>query len=519
MIQPQEISKNPQSLRDHPQITLVLIACVTFLLLFTIIYFDAIASLVARWVGSGDGENEFTFGFLVLLCTLYLLYDKIDRFKQTPIKPFLWALIPSLFLSVAWFVVTVAGIETLQLVLLPLLILSATTTFLGLGYLRLAALPVLILVFSTPLLWPLIPYLKDVTTAVSAWVLRFLDRPVFTEGYFLHLPGGSFLVDDSCAGLRFLTVTLTLSFVSIDLYSLRWKLGLLLLACATFLSLLANCVRVIIVVWIGDATQMQTSLVDDHYNLGWAVYCVAVLLPFFLLLRLLSRVSAGGNEAAEGASAPGLRGSSRGFLISLAAASGLLFVGPGLAMMTDGVGNEPREIGLPAENRLALQPVAAGTANWRPAFRNETRYLQQSYHSDGGIVTLHIVNYKDQSQGTEITDYDNTLTDGVRWSVVPDSENTVTITSLANETVTLNSTQLRAFGVERKLVWHWFEVGQYRTNDRYWAKLFQFLALIRGRSDANLIAVSAECAADCELAESRLREFVQSNLSAISGSL
>lgn len=133
-----------------------LIAYAGFLLVFIFAYAESVTILFNFW--SGVEEGVYDYGFLVLACTCYLLYLKRSQIVEFPIRPYGWALLPCLLLAGAWFIASLVGVQTVQLAVLPFLILAMTTTFFGTNFLRLAGLPILLLLFAIPLWWPLLPF-------------------------------------------------------------------------------------------------------------------------------------------------------------------------------------------------------------------------------------------------------------------------------------------------------------------------------------------------------------------------
>src|SRR5690606_25473253 len=125
------------------------------------------------------------------------------------------------------------------------------------------------------------------------------------EGNVLRLPGGSFIIEESCSGLRFLLVSSTLSIMNSYMGNHGARRGGLLFLFITFLAFFANWVRVLAIVLIGDYTNMESSLVEDHANFGWLVFLFVTLLPYLLISRYVSPAEAGEGQFME---STGLRG-------------------------------------------------------------------------------------------------------------------------------------------------------------------------------------------------------------------
>ena len=252
----------------------VLAPGLALLLLFGIGYQESLAPLFVLWLGL-DEVSDMS-GLLALACSIYLIYDKRHRLLALEIKPSHLAGIFLAGLSVAWLVAFSVSVQTVQFALLPLLLMAAVACWLGIRHLALVFVPLFILFFVLPIWSPILPILRNMTTEVAHWILLLIGRPVFAQGYVLHLPGGSFLVDESCAGLRFFLVTLLLGFVCHDLFRHTVRRTAILMGSGILLALVANWIRVVIIILIGDYTLMESRLVEDHADLGWVIYGVVV---------------------------------------------------------------------------------------------------------------------------------------------------------------------------------------------------------------------------------------------------
>ena len=497
-----------------------LLVGLAFLLVFAIAYFDSLRILFGLWAGTE--QTIYRYGFLVLACTCYLIYLKRSKFVNLSAEPVPWLLFLGLLLSGIWCIASIAGVQTVQLAILPFLVLTTITTFFGIRHLRLLFIPVILLLYAIPLWWPLVPFMKDAATLVTEIFLRTIGKPVFVEGYFLHLPGGTFFIDDGCAGLRFLLVTLILGFMSIDLYSLSLRQSVLLLSTSVILALLANWVRVIAIVLVGDYTQMQHRLVSDHNDLGWAIYGVLVLIPFFLLIKhislekptSLSKYPAENSNqrtaesTAENSSPSRIR---KRFIALFLLTVCILASGPAVSLLIKYQTYPARQIVLPESsaswNKLDLTEASAGS-DWRPNYVDANDFYFSRYVSNGLEVELQIVNYANQQEGAELINVDNSITDDEIWFIVPDSEHPMKVSNEYGFSLDLIEAEIQSRNRERKLIWYWYEVGRFSTNNIYLAKIYQLLALLDRRQDANLVVIAIDCVASCERNKPAIKQFL-----------
>ena len=489
-----------------PSGLLLVITCLASL--FAVAYFDSIRVLGVLWLGLEEVSDNS--GLLAVVCTCYLLYSKRTKFKQTSPHPNLWAGVVLLIFSLLWFIAKVVDVQSAHLALLPFILLAAIALLLGNRFFQLSLIPILILLFAIPIWWPLLPYLREVTTFATHLNLNLINRPILVDGYVLHLPGGSFLIDESCAGLRFLMVTVLLTFVSADIFEHTLRKFTALLCLGTFLSLIANWIRVLIIVLVGDYTQMQHSLVEDHADLGWVVYGIVVLIPFYLFNHWLSK-SYQEPPQSEGKRHKGTVNTPK-FLFVVVLTCTLLLSGPILTYSLERYQGPGNTIQAP----FALEPAilvneALGDkeTDWRPKFLNASQYLNVRYDLSGRIINTHIVHYQYQQQGAELINVNNVFGDDSRW--VEQNGKVLQVIHGLNSDNKLSVQSLEMSGAtgQRLLVWYWYDIGGRRSVDPLHAKLLEVVALFSGRTDATLISVSTLCELTCSEANSTLEQFLK----------
>ena len=143
---------------------------------------------------------------------------------------------------------------------------------------------------------------------------------------------------------------------------------------------------------------------------------------------------------------------------------------------------------------------------WRPDFHGETtalagRYQREGIDSDGIEIIVWVMFYEKQGDGAELIYYANRAFDPDRWRQL---ERSVTAVGAGRPVVSLTLEDPRE---QRRRLSYWYEVGGRPTHQRWAAKALQIPALIGGRGDAALIAVSGVCEDGCERADDALEDF------------
>jgi exosortase A len=487
-----------------PVLLLVLFVC------FVLAYQGVLIPLTKIW--NGDEAAGGNHGWLVFGCTLYLLFLHRETFLTLPARPSVLGLGCVVALAVLWLLASITQVQAIQLGVLPLLLLAVCWALLGFAHFKAALIPLGLLLFALPVWDPLLPLLQKITTAVTHFNLKLIGRPVRVEGFFIHVSGGSFVIEEACSGLRFLLVSSTLSLMSSSMNLHSWKQGAKLLAIAWGLSFVANWIRVVVVILLGDYTRMQHPWVEDHANFGWVLFLVTVLLPFFWIS---SREPIPVVAKPVPAQPFPLSAASYG----LRAVAILLLLLPPVLLSTQlnairgaQVATAlPQQVGTWASQSLSTTTAAeqvSDSREWQPAFTGYTRVEQGVYQADTrATVTLQVIHYADQQQGSELINVENMMVDDEMWVVQRVSESSVEVSSgsaarqVSALVVTDNKTQnLR--------VWYWYSVGGFTTSSKYLAKLYQVAAFFKGRQDANLVTVSIACGQDCKAQDSLLESFV-----------
>ena len=154
----------------------------------------------------------------------------------------------------------------------------------------------IILVSGVPMWDFSILILQPLVISVSDAVLTALQIPVLFSGSLVMLPSGTFEIAEGCAGLRYLLAALAFSASYAFLYIESNRNRFLFITATCLLSIVANLVRVVSIIWIGHSTEMQSSLVQNHNSYGWIIFSMALIPILWLGFKI--RDSEFRNEAA-----------------------------------------------------------------------------------------------------------------------------------------------------------------------------------------------------------------------------
>src|SRR5690606_14047274 len=98
------------------------------------------------------------------------------------------------------------------------------------------------------------------------------------DGNNIFLPSGTIFIADGCSGLRYLIISLLIGYIMALMNHYRFMQSIGVLVIAVALGLVANWLRIYLLVLIGYLTDMQSSLMRDHETFGWIIFAM-IMVP------------------------------------------------------------------------------------------------------------------------------------------------------------------------------------------------------------------------------------------------
>ena len=467
------------------------------------VYHETAIYLAALW---SDLSGSYGHGFMVLGISLYLVYRSRHALARQIPEPYMPALAGVVCISVIWLLAVLADVRSVQIICLYLVIVAIVWLVLGSRIFRQLLLPFLLLAFAFPVWEPLQPPLQVLATDVVYWLARLLGVPVLREDNLLSIPAGKIFIEQGCSGLNYLLAALSLGiFYAVLTYQKslhRW----LVIAIAAGAAIIANILRVFIVVYVAYESDMQSPLVNDHLTLGWFLFGGLIML----LLVIDGFINAGRQPEntgdtengapvypdTEAAVAPG-----KYRLASLSALSIIVLSAASVHWINARQAQAPQfaAIDLPGGMGGWEGPLYA-PEDWMPDYSGATE-TKKVYRKAGEEVQVYIGYYSTQSQGRELINDMNRISGGENWQSGPP------------RSLQINSQPVLEQLLENKshnklLVWHWYVVAGRIVTDPYRAKVLQVLGKMTGRPQAAVLAVATASSEQADAARDRLSRFV-----------
>ncbi len=239
-------------------------------LLVAVVYWPSTLAMARLWVNTA--EETYTHGYLILLISLWLALRERHRLAEVPIAPVPGALIVLLALSALWTWSWRASIQELHLMLLPVILFTAVLAAFGTRAARLLAFPIGYLYFALPFWSDFNFLLRDLSARMTGVLLWLTGVPGFMQGNFIMMPAGTIQIAGGCSGLHAFIVGLALAALYVKLFDLSGRRRLFALVLMAGIALIVNWLRIFVVTAAAYATDMQTSLVRNHYWLGWWLF-------------------------------------------------------------------------------------------------------------------------------------------------------------------------------------------------------------------------------------------------------
>lgn len=454
-----------------------------------LLYFASARSLTTYW--NDTDSLTYTHGWIVLAIAIWLLFDALR-----PLEPFSfkgsWAGVVALFASsVVWLLGRQTNIQLIQQMLLPVLASCVLWGLYGNEIARRCGFALGYLYFAVPLWGEINPVLQWGTVFAMRALVRLAGIPAYFDSNTIHLPSGVIAVEGGCSGLHFFIVGMALAtlYWYINRIAAKWRL----LMVAAVLAVLANWVRVFVIVVAGYLTNMQHYLVRvEHYRFGWGVFAVMMAIFFFIAHRMKQEPVM--TTSASAVPQPSLP---RSYLTLTALVLVLLMVPCYVfTLQHRAVPAITVSVVPPAGWQQSSEPVTA----WQPSFMNADGSVLQRYTTADAQLDVYRAVYGEQNQQKKIAGYDNSPLGALR--------NGMEVIATATASGAFRETELSDALGNRELVW-----AAYSVDDRWFAsalraQLWSGLKTLLAAPRTGVLALHAKCQPDCTVARRAMDQWV-----------
>ena len=462
----------------------VLGAIVLGLAVLVLLYWPTATSAVAQW----NSTSAYSYGYLIGPIALWLIWRERDRLVGLMPEPTAWGIAVAAAFAGVWLVADFLSIAEGRHIALMGMIQGLLLAALGWRIYRILLFPLLYLWLMVPTGTFLLGPLQRLSHAGAVALIKLSAIPVFAEGTSIEVPEGSFVVEPGCAGLNFLLTALALSLLYGKLNYRGLGARLLCIAVALAVSMIANILRIYLIVVLTQITHRKLDIADDHLLYGWGFFALVMLGMMWLGSRFAKPEDP---PRAAPVAVPG-----HAPIMKLVAVLGVLLIvamlPPRLAMATGRAAITSAGVAMPA----AIGPWqrVSGTTDWRPQTDPAAGFGEALYTWNGLMAEVAMARYAAQGGGRDAASGGNQPaispweTEGLRIRSVEAGPGRYAVVA----------TTARRSGATRAID-YWYASAGCVTPSRLKAKLCAAAARLRGRpAPGAFIAISTPWLGDSQ---------------------
>jgi exosortase len=433
----------------------------------------------------------FAHGYLVLALAIWLGARNWRRNPPRSLEPFWPAAVPTIAVGVLIVALDNLGLGATRLMFLPALLWSAAWWVLGRDAARTLFIPAALLHFALPP-WALLDRpLQWLTTQVVNFTVDVTSIPAYVEANYFHLPAGTFEIALGCSGLNYLITALALFSFQGAAYLDNWRDRARVLLVAGAVAVIANWIRVYLLIAVGHWTDMQHYLIRvEHHYFGWVLFAV-LMWPVLNWAVSLEPRETNMLKPSQGTLPPGRST----FIAAAVAMIGLI----GLRALTPAAAVTPPDLAALPQSLGGWTADMTPETAWQPQFEGASTSIRRYSSADASELILLRIAYQQQSADARLDAPQNNIA-GARGTIEAEWAE-----RLESEAGTLDAVfrKIRVDG-RKILLWTVKAVGgiPYRT------RLDGLLAELSPRktsTSAVLAGVAAECSADCSQTHDSVR--------------
>lgn len=479
------------------------------LIIVAVVLYAATLPLFYR-VWTDENNPGYSHGPVLLVVVLYLLFKAWRDGQRRLCLQYSWFGLSGVFVvSTVWALARLGNIQIIELVSVIFILVMVFWSLLGIRQSKAFVLPLLLLLLSVPAWDFLNIYLRSFAALSVPLALSAVGIPAVQDDFDMIVPAGVFTVDAGCSGLNQFIVACVISLLYSYLIKANIRLTAMLLGIGACLAVVANILRIFIVVMAGQLTEMQHYLVtQEHVSLGWVVFAI-IMMIFFILAGRLERYAMKSGWISDGSipdfSANGDTVLKRKpiWLFSmlvpgLLAGPLLVFIYRGMpTTLGDGVPQWPETLA-----GWSLKPY---TEEWMPAYRGADVYHSAIYeNSASNPVFAHVFHYSNQGHGKEAVSDVNSIA-GMSWHEIAMRKHSVRTNPTA---LSVSEYKLRSTLGRERIAWSWYYVNGVRIADPQRAKIENIIGILRGAPAVTVFVF----AVDIKRSEDHARELLEAFL-------
>lgn len=468
-------------------------------LVFGIVFQREVAGAVQVWIES----TAYTHCFLIIPLVGFLLWERRAVIASVSPSPTLWPLLAMPLLSGLWLIAAILDIQEARQILLVAMFEVVVLVALGPRVFWLLLAPLVFLFFLVPSGAFLVPTLQKITAQISIAGLELLHIPVFSDGFMIEIPEGTFEIAEACAGLRFLIASIVFGcFFAVVMYRSVIRRALFI-TLSLVVPIAANGMRALGIIVLAHLEGSAAAVEADHVLYGWFFFTLVIIILIAIGMAFAQKIDRRIPIRASGWSKP----AAWRFAIGIPAALLLAVAGPAYAARLNALyPSAPLAVAHAPLVAAPWQSLSPPAADWHPAVYGADREFLDGFEEPGsGVVIRYVALYRLRASGDALTKTGNRLVDDKRWHI---TEYGRAEAILDSKTTTVASTEIVS-GQRHRLVWSFYVVDGGVAAGLLETKLLRARAILVDREPVGaFVAISASMDDPKDPAEQQLNRFL-----------
>jgi exosortase len=260
----------------------VLLGFIALLAISILFYPTQSAVFIDAWLNS----HSYSHGLLLLGISFYLIGNKPNFITSSNGNiTFLIFLLLLVFIDI---LASIVKIDIVSRFIFPCYLIAAVGAVFGAKNLSKVIIPLSLIFFTVPS-WSIVsPIFQSIAAIAVANISDFIGIPTFIEGNYVSIPNGTFLIAEGCSGVRYILVAVSIALINCELsnYNIRHIFTTVITALA--LAIVANWVRIQVIIIYAHLYDMDHPVVADHNTLGWIIFSIFMVF-FFLIIPYIAK--------------------------------------------------------------------------------------------------------------------------------------------------------------------------------------------------------------------------------------
>ena len=474
-------------------------------ILYLVINHDVLYDLFQKW-SAQNFNGTYSHGPLVALIVVYVIFKIIQKLKDNlKVQPSILGLFALLGSQGLLFISSLADVNFLQHLLIVISLVAIVWSIYSYGVAKLFIMPATLFIMSFPVWGDAAKPLQKVAIFFTNIFLSFTWLPYYREQALFYFPNGVIEIAPECAGLQQLLVSLIIGL----LFSMQNKLRLLdaikTLVYISLASIFINTIRIIIIMFVGYYTKMESSLITKHILLGWVIYGIGIYVFLYFYSRVTFKSNLDAGDA--GFQYPSIKiAKNQSAIYFLAVLVLILMPNALIALITHKI--NAREI-----NPIRYSITAADwkkTSNtlnidWKPAYPVGDSLAVGEYSNNKAMIYLYISQYSQLSRSVEPANMLNRPYNKDQWSLHKHEILPVHTLDGHSDQVILDS--LTSRNNEHLLVLNYYLVNGIVTDSLVHTKLAILFGVLKLKYDTKVICLAIKSDSNVEASKAALIDF------------